>query len=209
MAVLTQAVPLSTLEMARDAIAMIIRTEATAQIALQQPVDPWFSDILSRLKVYSEREHAFNDSEFPIINILFLSGDLGNKQRFSGQCTYQYGIEIMCGEKGTSTNRGDELAGRACQKLYKLAYSTLDHPSYIRLGFPVDSKIIQSTQFATIQRSEFSKNNDGLNVMVYRGVFNVVATEFLQSEGGNPVSSVQMGVKIGETDNGFIYETIQ
>ena len=206
MALITERIPLSSLELIRNQVAAVLLAELQQQSMLYQGVDDTLSALLAATTIWSERFEPFNDNELPAVQLFFFNADYDNKHQHSQRGTYQYYLDLFTSARGTTSGRATQLASRDAHRIMMIIYGILEHPRYYNLNLPdsVDP-IIQGTQLVSIKRTEEENTSSGLGAMMYRIIYEVRVTETTLTIQGVPLQESDITVRIDETDLGYQY----
>lgn len=205
LALITEAIAQSNLELLRDRIASILVDELNNQATLQQSVDPDLAAQLSALQVFSERFYPLSDSEFPAIVIFFFIGEYDNKSQHSKRGVYQYYIDLLTKAQSTPANNADKISAIRAQRLALLINAILEDPNYLTLGFPPADGVVQRTLVRNLKRTEEEYTRDALGALMYRLIFEVVVAEQTNTIASVPLALSTTNVRIAETDRGYQY----
>ncbi len=214
MAVIDEILGPSSFELIRDRTAAILADELGNQAVLQaQAVTPDQDLIeqLTRLKIVTERFRPFNESDYPALDVFLFQDEFDNKSQQSVRGTIQLYLDLYTDGERKAIDResdaGDQLSAKRAQRIVGLIRTILEHPAYNTLDFDVTAGevIIQRTLVSAVKRTEEENTRDGLNVMMYRVIFEVVASETTNALDGLPLALATTDVKIDETDLGYQY----
>lgn len=196
-------IPDQAFELVRDRIAEILLVELAAQATLQSDVQ--VKALLNDVKVFSERFHPLNESEFFGVEIFLFTGDYDNKSAGSARGTYTFYLD--CFGRAASTNRdeGDVRSSLKLQKLIGIIRAILESPNWNTLGFTPPNQVIGRTEVKSIKRTEEKNTEDSGNIMFYRIIFDVIATEDTDANVGVPLAQASTIVTIEETTLGLEY----
>ena len=147
MALINQIIGPQSYEIARDRIAIILKSEIVNQVALTGDYDIDAS-------VWLERTVKVNTSELdagPLIVVSLATGDYSNQDVMQTTGTYVYLIDIYTKAKTTSTAQGDTRSRLLCQRMMGKCRGILEATQYLTLGFTpgfVMGRKINSIQIA-------------------------------------------------------------
>lgn len=206
MALITERIPLSALELIRDQIASVLLSEIAMQSTLYATEDPALSTLLANTTLWSERFEPFNDNELPAMQLFFFNADYDNKHQHSKRGTYQYYIDLFTSARSTSAALASQIASRDAHRIMMIVNDILEDPHYYNLGFPTSADpIVQGTEVVSIKRTEEENTSSALGAMMYRLIFEVRATETTLTISGVPLLENSVTVRIDETDLGYQY----
>ena len=204
---INSAIPPQNFETIRDQIAAILMVEFAAQIPLQ--ADPETKALLQKTKLFSERFHPFDESEFFAIDIFLFTGDYDNKTQTSVRGTYTFYLDFYGRAATTNQEDGDKRSAEKAQRLIGISRAILESPNWLTLGFMPPNQFVQRTEVKSLKRTEERNNHDVGNIIFYRMVFDVIAGEDTDVISGIALKDSFITVEIEETGLGYEYKFTQ
>jgi len=200
------AIPDQAFELVRDRIAEILLVELAAQATLQTDVE--VKALLNDVKIFSERFHPLNEAEFFGVEIFLFTGDYDNKSAGSARGSYTFYLDCFGRAASTNQQEGDVRSSLKLQKLIGIIRAILESPNWTTLGFTPPNQFVGRTEVKGIKRTEEKNTQDSGNIMFYRIVFDVIATEGTDANVGVPWAQSDTVVTIEETALGLEYTVI-
>jgi hypothetical protein len=182
-------------ERIRDRIAGILFVEFGGQLDLTGDTD-------FNLKVYVERSVPFDISEYSGINVCMDASTWDNKSQGSVRGKYHFTIDCLGASPTKGDDRGDMLAAKKSQKIAGRVRSILEDPIYKHLDFQpgvVSSSICNEMKFGNAGAP------DAKNSMLSRVYLSVDAYEHSKLITPKLFKDYYTDVKIGESDEGYLY----
>lgn len=190
-------IPKGAHELIRDRIAEILTIEIGKQFILSYDKD-------FDLSVFIERNTPIDKTELSVVNVFVLEGNYSNKNQGSVDGAFQIIVDIETNSETIGDKGGDYLSSLKCQKILRVCRYVLEDPEYKTLGFapPFISRVYVSN-FKIGQKQNM---NDGLNSMLGRITFNVVANEKNSLIDPPLITGYETQLKIAESDKGYFYK---
>ncbi|MBL4810567.1 MAG: hypothetical protein JKY43_10985 [Phycisphaerales bacterium] len=183
-------------EIIRDRIGEILIDELANQVAISYNED-------IDATVFVERSVPFQAVELPCVNVSVTRGGFDNATIVNKDGTYTYNIDCWTRAKTTNDNGGDSLAMFKLQRLAGVLDAILSDHQYNTLGFV--KPYISSTFVEELAIAEPKRNEDAESVMMGRLTFVVRVCEGVEKLEANLIDGFDTSVKIGNTDQGYIY----
>jgi hypothetical protein len=198
MAKINEAIQTQNFELIRDRIAQILTVELANQATLT-------GNALFNAKVWLERFIAFDKTELPAINVYLNNTSYDNQTAITSKGSNTYYIDVHVSAKHSTTNDGDKTASINLQKLLGVVRYILEHSVYLTLDF--SRGFIYHTAVSEIKVGQ-PNDKDGYNTVTGRITFDVNCEE--KTKPSDPIEAFgyYTDVRIGETDKGFFYETL-
>jgi len=211
-------IPQQNFEKIRDRIALIIYQEIENQWSnfndsdLQAPLpNAQISTTPESLKVYVDRSIAIDESECPVVNVVFNGAPYENNNPLRAEGLNTFFIEVytkaMANEpvNGIPTEKdADRLANIKLQKIMGKIAFILRHSYYKTLGFAPG--FIGNTKVASIQIADPRDPNFNANGCVYgRVTFEVRATEEVTPVETRDMNGFYTTVVLYNSDKGYVY----
>lgn len=202
---INQAIAFQRFEQIRDRIVEILMVEIDQQKTLQ--TDPRVVGVLNNTTFYRERFRAMNESEMLAVAIFLFNADYDNKNQTSVRGTYTFFLDCFAREFHTQLEDGDEASALSGQSAIGFIRSILENPNWFQLGFGDASQttFVNTTSIKSVKRTEEENTKDAGNIIMYRIIFEVVATEDTNFIEGVPLKLATTNVRLSETDQGFQY----
>ena len=208
MALITDRLPPSALEVVRDQIGTILAQEIAMQATLNNGVDAVLEQLLTRLstRIFAERFEPFTDNQLPAVAFFFFNGSFDNKNQHHKRGTYHYYLDLFTSAKASTTQSSSQIASVNAHRIAMIIHDILEDPHYITLGLDASTTpIIQGTNVINIKRTEEENTASALGTMMYRIIFEVRVTETMQTITGVPLVGQDTTVRIDQTDLGYQY----
>ena len=211
MPLIDEALGFNAFELIRDRTAAIIADELGNQAELQAQVANPDTDLveqLEKLKIVTERFRPFNESDYPAVDVFLFQDEFDNKAQQQVRGTMHLYLDVYTDgvRKGTDpkSDAGDQLSSKRGQRIAGLIRTILEHPAYVTLLFnPPAECYINRTIVRSIKRTEEENTKDGLSVMLYRVIFEVVSSEETNALPSRELALATTDVRIGETSLGY------
>lgn len=194
-------IPEQNFEKIRDKVASIITDEFAEQYILT-------SNPLFQAGIWIERFIPFDRQELPAVKVYFVQSSYDTRTPAASKGELKIYIEVHTKAKDSDSERGDKKSTIDCQKLVGAIRYILEHPDYLRLGYPTPQKFISGTNISDINISEPINQQDGLHVIAGRLILNV---RYLENNGdlsGLPGEQYTSQIKLNDTDKGYKLEKI-
>jgi len=197
MAKINTAISISSFELIRTQIALILADELASQKILQPTLD------LSAT-IYEERSTAIDASEGTVISVLLNSFSETQKSQYHSVNESSFYISIYTESPSTAIDRGDMLARVSAQRFIGIIRGILENPAYKYLGF--DSKFIQRVQVSNVEMAAPQEDPSAANTAFGRITIMVNSSDQNIPQDARDIENFQAQLKIGDTDKGHKLE---
>jgi len=183
-------------ELIRDRIGEVLIDELANQVAMSYNEDIDAS-------VFVERSVPIAAVEMPAINVAVSRGGFDNATIVNKDGTYTFNVDCWTRGKTTDVDCGDSLSMFKLQRLMGVVDAILSDAQYNTLGFA--KPYISSTFVEELAIAEPKRNEDAESVMMGRLTFVVRVCEGVEKLEAKLIDGFDTSVKIGITDQGYIY----
>lgn len=201
MAKLNLAIPKQQIEFVRDRVANILYDELSNQYLYT------YNKLFEDVNVALEGKNPYIDkTELPIVNVSYVKANYSNKHQGQADGKYQIIVEPYCSAPSSATESGDVKATFDVQYLLGVCRYILEDPVYKHLGFAPG--FIKRT-FVSESVIYEAKKDDALSTVGARLLFEVEVVETNDLIVPKLADGYDTIVKLGLTDKGYIWSTIQ
>jgi len=183
-------------ELIRDRVGEILIEELSNQSAIS------YNENLDAT-VYIERSIAFTPAEMPCVNVTLSRGEFDNATILKKVGTYNYNIDCFTRSVTTDEQDGDALSMFKLHQLMGVIDAILSDTKYLTLGFV--PPFISGVAVNELSIAEPKRTEDSHSVMMGRLSLVVMVPENVELLEGVLIDGFDTQVKIGETEQGFIY----
>lgn len=204
-------IPEQNFELIRDRIGLILYQEIENQWSefgdddLQAPLpNAQISTTPESLKVYVDRIVPIDESECPVVNVIFNGGLYSVENSYRGEGGNTFFIDVYAKALGDDNIDADRLANIRLQKILGKIAFILRHSYYKTLGFApgfIGGTKVSSIQIADPKDSQLSANG----CVMGRLTFDVKASENVTPLETRNMSGFYSTVELFNSDKGYLF----
>lgn len=195
-AIITDLIPKQGFEIVRDAIGSILKSELENQKIIQ--------NLDEDISVYQERTTPFSNEENLAINVLLSSANYSGMTQKDTQGRTMYFIDVYTNAASNSNGTGDYNSSVRLHKFIGLIRYILQYSEYKTLGLPLG--LIAGGSVDDFNILDPSQQQDTNFIRMARISISYRIQENQSLIQGIPLLNNSTGVKLSETDLGYVYE---
>ena len=195
-AIITDLIPKQGFEIVRDAIGSILKNELENQKIIQ--------NLDEDISVYQERTTPFSNEENLAINVLLSSANYSGMTQKDTQGRTMYFIDVYTNAASNPNGTGDYNSSVRLHKFIGLIRYILQYSEYKTLGLPLG--LIAGGSVDDFNILDPSQQQDTNFIRMARISISYRIQENQSLIQGIPLLNNSTGVKLSETDLGYVYE---